>query len=374
MQQGLLFQSYFNNPGNQTTGFNYLNGFSGGHTFTEQNFSVFQGAYDVSGLTTYINTEVPGHSMTTYGITQNDNFAISFQGYFYAGTPGNYTFYFYDDIITAQKFNNDDLSMFYINAPALNPTPLNYPSNYPNACLTTYTDSYNFVANSSLTITLTAGYHPIRLLYGQSAGGKSVALGFSTPDNPGVIQYDGSNNFFYSPFTYPCFLGGTMITCMNPNTNREESIPIENLKKGDLVRTLNDGYKPVHGIGRGIIYNSGTDRIRDRLYRLKTSDYPDLTEDLILTGAHSILVNKLTEQQKEQTLEALKSIFITDDKFRLMAYLDDKSVPYEKEGTFPIYHIALESENKKINYGIYANRLLVETCNIDYLEKHMSLL
>jgi hypothetical protein len=161
---------------------------------------------------------------------------------------------------------------------------------------------------------------------------------------------------------------------MNPNTNREESVAIENLKKGDLVWTLNNGYKPVHGIGRGIIYNSGTDRIRDRLYRLKTSDYPDLTEDLILTGAHSILVNKLTEQQKEQTLEALKSIFITDDKFRLMAYLDGKSVPYEKEGTFPIYHIALESENKKINYGIYGNRLLVETCNIDYLEKHMRLL
>jgi hypothetical protein len=52
---------------------------------------------------------------------------------------------------------------------------------------------------------------------------------------------------------------------------------------------------------------------------------------------------------------------------RLFTYLDDKAEPYSKEGTFTIYHLALENENYFSNYGISENGLLVESCSKRYL-------
>jgi hypothetical protein len=42
---------------------------------------------------------------------------------------------------------------------------------------------------------------------------------------------------------------------------------------------------------------------------------------------------------------------------------------YEKEGIFTIYHFALENDDTRMNYGIYANELLVETCSKRYLKE-----
>jgi hypothetical protein len=58
---------------------------------------------------------------------------------------------------------------------------------------------------------------------------------------------------------------------------------------------------------------------------------------------------------------------MTDNKLRLFTYLDDNAEPYSKEGTFTIYHLALENENYLGNYGIFANGLLVESCSKRYL-------
>ena len=44
-----------------------------------------------------------------------------------------------------------------------------------------------------------------------------------------------------------------------------------------------------------------------------------------------------------------------------MACIDQRTEPYEKEGVFTIWHFALEHENNRANYGVYANGLLVET-------------
>jgi hypothetical protein len=55
--------------------------------------------------------------------------------------------------------------------------------------------------------------------------------------------------------------------------------------------------------------------------------------------------------------------------YRLFAFLDPRAEPYEVEGEFSIYHIALENENYYMNYGVYANGLLVETCSKRYLKE-----
>ena len=162
----------------------------------------------------------------------------------------------------------------------------------------------------------------------------------------------------------PCFKIGSKIL-----TDKGYQL-IENLRNGDLVKTLKNGYLPIVLIGKSDIYNSGDkERTKNQLYNLSCKNYSDLTEDLVLTGCHSILVDTITSFQALEMTGKEKRLYITDNKLRLFCYLDPSSDPYDKEGTFTIYHIALENENYYGNYGIYANGLLVESCSIRYLKE-----
>jgi hypothetical protein len=139
---------------------------------------------------------------------------------------------------------------------------------------------------------------------------------------------------------------------------------------GTLVKTSRDGYKKVEVLGQGTIQNPGhSDRSENRLYTCTKANYPEITEDLFITGCHSILVNNLTDKQREDTIKHLGRIFVTDRKYRLMACLDDRAEPFASEGIYTIYHIALEHTDPKMNYGVYANGLLVETCSKRYLKE-----
>jgi hypothetical protein len=167
----------------------------------------------------------------------------------------------------------------------------------------------------------------------------------------------------------PCFMEGTKILCLNAKM-KEEYIPIENIRKGHLIKTSLNGFIPVCMIGKSSISNPGvSDRIKNRLYKCSKEKYPELFEELYITGCHSILVDKLTDLQREQTLDSLGDIFITDRKYRLMAYLDERSEPYTEQGTYTIWHLALEHNNYLMNYGIYANGLLVESTSKRYMKE-----
>jgi len=155
-----------------------------------------------------------------------------------------------------------------------------------------------------------------------------------------------------------CFLEGTEILC------KDGYVAIENLQCGNLVMTLN-GYKAIVGIKKDTLVNPGTnERTVDRLY-----SYDD---KLFVTGAHSILVDSLTEEQKEKTAnhlglvftEDVEKLFVTESKCKLMAYIDDNAKPWASEGIYTIWHIALENSDESANYGIYANGYLVESCSI----------
>jgi hypothetical protein len=168
----------------------------------------------------------------------------------------------------------------------------------------------------------------------------------------------------------PCFGENTKILCLNTKILKEEYIQITNIRRGTLVKTLN-GYIPVHAIGRTTIHSyANNDRIKNRLYKCKKENYPEINgEDLILTGCHSILVDELTDEQKEKTIQEIEQVFVTDRKYRLFTFLDPRAEPYDVEGEFPIYHFALENEDYYMNYGVYANGLLVESCSKRYLKE-----
>ena len=167
-------------------------------------------------------------------------------------------------------------------------------------------------------------------------------------------------------FLYPsavCFLEGTTVLCfVNGN---EEYVPVEKLDKETLVKTLRDGYQKIDMIAKQELFNPGTDeRIEQRLYKCSTSRYPELTSDLYLTGCHSILVDTITDDERVKLTKQLGRIFVTDKKYRLTACVDERAEPWNSEGTYTVWHFALEHENILMNYGVFVNGgLLVESCS-----------
>ena len=148
-------------------------------------------------------------------------------------------------------------------------------------------------------------------------------------------------------------------------------VPIQDLRRGDLVETLNDGFVAIYNIGRKDIYNPALqERIKDQLYKCSQMEYPEVFEDLVITGCHSILVDDfINEEQRQKTIDVNGNTYVTDKKYRLPACADPRASIYENQGAHTIYHLALEHDDYYMNYGIYANGLLVETCSKRYLKE-----
>lgn len=188
----------------------------------------------------------------------------------------------------------------------------------------------------------------------------------SSTNNITITPYNSPTPSVESPFSSaPCFLENSKIL-----TDKGYR-PIQDLKKGDFVKTLNNGLVPINMIGkREILHSHLNNRDKNGLYKCVQEKYPEVFEDLIITGCHSILVdNFLNQEQHDKTIDILGKIYITGSKYRLPACLDERTSLYEKEGIFTIYHIALDNENYYSNYGIFANGLLVESCSKRYLKE-----
>jgi hypothetical protein len=167
---------------------------------------------------------------------------------------------------------------------------------------------------------------------------------------------------------YPCFLEGSKILCLNPETDEEEYLPVETLREGDLVKTSNSGYKAIFHIGWKTIPNPADDpEPRNRLYRFQKSQIPWMTEDLCITGEHCTLHRKLSPAFEETVRKHMGDIYITEYQYRVPACIDKRATAYEGEGSATIWHFALENHNIYHNYGVYANGLLVESCSIEHL-------
>jgi len=165
---------------------------------------------------------------------------------------------------------------------------------------------------------------------------------------------------------YPCFKEDSVIL-----TDKGYR-PIQDLRKGDLVKTLRNGFLPINMIGKRDIvhFANKNERIKDQLYKCAQDNFNEVFEPLILTGCHSILVDDfISEEQRQKTIEVNGNTYVTDNKYRLPACADERAIVYEMPGTYTIYHFALENDDYFMNYGVYANGLLVETCSKRYLKE-----
>ena len=201
-----------------------------------------------------------------------------------------------------------------------------------------------------------------------------IATGFgpisSYSNGTRLLSATGATTFTTYSLTYPqypCFKDDSQILCLKDG--KEVYRKVQDLRKGDLVKTLRSGYLAVDMIGTTKLENGKANHDEHKLYRCSKEKYPELTEDLIITGHHSILVSNITDEQRAKIIDIMGKIYVTDNKYRLAACIDDRAVPYEEEGVFNIWHIALENADYYMNYGIYANGLLVETCSKRFLKE-----
>jgi hypothetical protein len=159
----------------------------------------------------------------------------------------------------------------------------------------------------------------------------------------------------------PCFKEDTQILTIDGYRL------IQDLRKGDLIKTLKHGYVPINMIGQQSIYNEKDKMIFDKIFKCTNANYPEIFEDLYITGLHAVLVDELTDEQQTQIKGIYNdSVYITDDKYRLPVCYDERATLYETDNPekVVIFHLALDHENENLNYGIYANGLLVETTSI----------
>jgi hypothetical protein len=202
-----------------------------------------------------------------------------------------------------------------------------------------------------------------------------IATGFYTANTYNITIHTVDNNNNYgvasnsvsvTTIQNPCFLESTQIL-----TDRGY-VPIEKLTNRHLVKTVSHGFKRVWKTGSRIIDHSATDeRIKEQLYVCSKKAFPEAFEDLVLTGCHSILVDEWSsEDEKERATEANGgNVYITDNYYRLPACADLRTTVYPTPGEYTIYHVALENSDYYMNYGIYANGVLVESCSKRYLKE-----
>jgi hypothetical protein len=211
-------------------------------------------------------------------------------------------------------------------------------------------------------------------------GGVFMNINVSNAYNNGGVPYtsipDGFSNgapltFQLSPFysaspSVTCFIEGTQILTIHGYK------PIEELTKGDLIKTTYRDYQPIFAIGKGTItHYCNPTRVKNQLYQY----HSPTMDDLIITGCHCVLVDQFKDEEQKESAKRINNgrLFITDNKYRLPACVDERSFIYPIPGTYTIYHIALEHTDYYMNYGIYANDILVETCSKRYITEYSGL-
>jgi len=160
--------------------------------------------------------------------------------------------------------------------------------------------------------------------------------------------------------TTPCFNKGTKILCLN-SVLEEEYIPIEDLKKGDLVKSYLHGYRKIDSIGGNKMINN-PEHFNLSMYKMEKTLENGLTDDLIVTGGHSILVDDLGDYYAENEVRFKGTIPKIDDKFLLLCFLTKDFIQLTDRNRYTYYHLVLENNgNNDERFGIWANGILTET-------------
>jgi hypothetical protein len=156
-----------------------------------------------------------------------------------------------------------------------------------------------------------------------------------------------------------CFNEGTKILCLK--NLKEYIIPIENLRKGDLVKSYKHGYRKIDLIGKNPMINN-PEKFNECMYKMEKTQENGLLEDLIVTGGHAILVDELGSYKEENDLLFGGKTPTIDDKYLLLSTVSKEFIKLDNTNLYTYYHFTLENNgNDDERFGVWANGILTET-------------
>jgi hypothetical protein len=156
----------------------------------------------------------------------------------------------------------------------------------------------------------------------------------------------------------PCFNFDTEILCLVQE--KEKYIPVQNLRKGDLVKTYLHGYRKIDLIEKGSLINN-INIWHNCMYKMKKTKENGLIEDLIVTGGHGILVDNLLQEEynKQEKLGLNTKI---DNKYLVTSGFSNRFLKIKDSNVYEYYSLVLENEgDDNQRFGIWANGILAET-------------
>lgn len=157
-----------------------------------------------------------------------------------------------------------------------------------------------------------------------------------------------------------CYIEDCEILCYRPKTNQEYYKKIQDIKKGDFVKTKYHGYKPVLlKVCQTISVYKST--FCANIFCLRKEKNKDLTKDLYLTGGHAIAVDEMTPEDQESVLKIWGVNQTIDDKLLLLAGCGADFEKIKKTKKYKSFHILLEPNETNIRYLIWANGILSES-------------
>jgi hypothetical protein len=215
-----------------------------------------------------------------------------------------------------------------------------------------YTAANGFIPSSFELSHRSDGIYPFTNLRYSNPGQYNLKLSF----------YNGSFDIHISsiPVTFnqdaPCFNEGTEILILKDS--KEEYVPIESLKRGDLVKSYKHGYRKIELIGKNQMVNN-PGYFGQCMYEMKKTDSNGLTKDLLLTGWHSVLVDDLGDCKEENSKYVSGQL---EDKYLLLASVSKDFTKVETSDVFTYYHFCLENDgDDNQRFGVYSNGILSET-------------
>jgi hypothetical protein len=181
-----------------------------------------------------------------------------------------------------------------------------------------------------------------------TGGGNSVAARIpATVYTMGQIMLPGYGS---------CFNHGTNILCQIHGADIWR--PIEQLKRGDLVKTYKHGYRSITHIGKGALINN-PDLWHSCMYQGQLQGF----EPLIITGGHALLVDTLTQEEREaQAAFWGRAEEVIDDKILIVAPVCKDFKAILNTDVYTYYHFTVENDgDDDRRYGVWANGFLTET-------------
>jgi hypothetical protein len=165
------------------------------------------------------------------------------------------------------------------------------------------------------------------------------------------------------------FNKGTKILYLNKSL-KDEYIRIECLKKGDVIKTYRHGYRKIDVIGKNILTNKPTVHSKC-MYTMAKTETNQLSDDLIMLGNHSILVDNLGDRKEINDQLWGGTTPLLDKKYLLLAAASNDFVPIQNTKPYVYYNLVLDYENDdEVRFGIWANGILTETPSKKIFAQH----